>query len=389
MAEPDVHGYCDDRFAAVAEAFAENFRSRRELGASVALTIEGEKVVDLWGGHKTRDGDAWTEDTICVVFSSTKGATALCAHILIDRGLMVPETPVAEIWPEFATGGKEAVTVAMMLDHSAGVPAFREPLPENAIYDWDYMVARLAAEAPHWPPGTRHGYHGLTFGWTVGELVRRVSGKSLGAFFQDEIAQPLELEFWIGTPAAQHHRVSPVITERHPAGEALPPFLQAALKQKGSIASLFLRDSAGGLNSGYNTPEGLQAEIGAANGVTNGRGLAGMYAPLANGGGPLVSAETVARMSRVSTANHQDATLVIPTRFALGFMKAMDNRALGHESALIGESAFGHVGAGGSIGFADPAKRMSFGYVMNRKGLGLLLNERGQSLVDAAYDVVS
>jgi CubicO group peptidase (beta-lactamase class C family) len=385
MAEVAVNGHCDARFQQVADEFQANFAERGELGAAVAITVEGEKVVDLWGGTKSKSGDVWEEDTLVIVYSSTKGATALCAHILIDQGAFNLETPVAEIWPEFAQAGKENVTVAMMLDHSAAVPVFREPLKPHGILDWDYMVDRLAAEEAFWKPGTRNGYHGLNFGWTVGELVRRKSGKSLGTFFQDEIAAPLGLDFWIGLPAEMDERVADIQAYRHPAGSPLSPFLDAVINQKGSIAGLFMRDAGSQLAGGFASRVERAAEIGAANGFTNARGLAGMYAPLANDGGKLVSAKTAREMGRISMATHEDATLLIPTRFALGFMKSMDNRALGLESAILSEEAFGHVGAGGSIGFADPAKRMSFGYTMNRLGPGLLLNPRGQSLIDAAY----
>jgi CubicO group peptidase (beta-lactamase class C family) len=385
MAEVTINGHCDNQFARVSEEFEANFLDRGELGASLVITIEGEKVVDLWGGVKSENGAEWQENTLCVVFSSTKGATALCAHILIDQEVFQPATLVSDIWPEFAQGGKENTTVAMMLDHSAAVPVFREPLRPQGILDWDYMVGRLAAEEAFWKPGTRNGYHGLNFGWTVGELVRRRSGKSLGQFFQTEIAEPLGIDFWIGLPAALDDRVAAIKPYRHPAGAPLSPFLDAVINQKGSIAGLFMRDAGRQLAGGFAGRDERAAEIGAANGFTNARGLAGMYSPLANDGGKLVSAETVQNMGRISMATHEDATLMIPTRFALGFMKSMDNRALGLESAILSEDAFGHVGAGGSIGFADPARRMSFGYVMNKLGPGLLLNPRGQSLIDAAY----
>ncbi len=385
MADGAVSGYTDPLFQPVADAFAENFRERGELGASLAIAIEGETVVDLWGGLRSEGGEAWREDTVSVIFSATKGATALCAHLLIDRGAMALATPVVEIWPEYGAHGKAATTVAMLLDHSAGVPAFHDPLKPDGPLDWDYMVARLEAEPPFWPPGTRHGYHGLNFGWTVGELVRRLSGKSLGGFFQDEIARPLGLDFWIGTPAEIDPRIAPIETYKPPRGQPLTPFVEAILHQPGSPASCFMRDAGAGLSKGYASRVARAAEIPAANGISNGRGLARMYAPLANQGAGLVSPDTVRAMARCSAASHQDATLMIPTRFAAGFMTSMDNRARGFESAILGEAAFGHVGAGGSIGFADPDCRMSLGYTMNRRGPSLLLNPRGQALVDATY----
>ncbi|MGK2871806.1 MAG: serine hydrolase domain-containing protein [Alphaproteobacteria bacterium] len=383
-----VAGRYDARFKTVADRFAANFAELDELGASVCVTLNGETVVDLWGGRVVPDAPAaWNADTVSIVFSSTKGATALCAHILADRGQLDLDAPVAEYWPEFARKGKEKATVRMMLDHSVGVPVLRDPLAKGAVNDWDLMCERLADETPFWEPGLRHGYHALTFGWTVGELVRRVSGKSLGTFFRDEVAKPLSLDFWIGTPELIESRVSPIIQFKPAKGAPLSPLAELALADRSSIPALFLFND-GGFNP--NRRDCHASEIGAANGITNARGLAGMYAPLACGGAArgikLVSPESVARMGQVSMASHLDETLRVPTRFSLGFMKSMDNRARGNfGNMVLSERAFGHVGAGGSIGFADPGCGLSFGYTMNKMGDGLLLNERGQGLVDAAY----
>jgi CubicO group peptidase (beta-lactamase class C family) len=282
----------------------------------------------------------------------------------------------------------------MMLDHSAGVPALRAKVKGDGPYDWTYMTERLADEEPFWMPGTRNGYHGVTFGWTVGEIVRRASGKSLGTFFQDEVAKPLGLDFWIGLPEEIEPRVAPVLPHVYKPEDMQTPFLQDLATNRQSTAALFYFNIGAFMGGGANTRAGHAAEIGAANGITNARGLAGMYAPLANGGGKLVDGRTLARMGEVSMATHDDATLRIPTRFALGFMKSMDNRrrSLGArlfgedcDSVILGSAAFGHVGAGGSLGFADPAAGLSFGYTMNRMGPGLLMNGRGQPLVDAAY----
>ncbi|QQS13521.1 MAG: beta-lactamase family protein [Rhodospirillales bacterium] len=393
-----VEGVVASGFEAVADRFLANFRDRGEVGGSVCVTLGGETKVDLWGGladSKTRR--PWTRDTVATVFSCTKGATATCAHILASRGLLDLDAPVVELWPEFGSNGKERVTTRMMLDHSAGVPALRAPVAPERSYDWDYWTERLAAEAPFWQPGTRNGYHGFTIGWTAGEMVRRVAGVSLGTFFQREIAQPLGLDFWIGLPEAVEPRVAPVIPYVYKAAEAKTPFMED-LKRRDSIASLFFFNNGKWRSGGANSREGHAAEIGAANGVTNARGLAGLYAPLANGGAlgdvRLVDATALARMGEVSMATHDDATLRIPTRFALGYMKSMDNRRRSAAAALWGEdcdsvimgpAAFGHVGAGGSLGFADPAHGLSFGYAMNLMGPGLLMNGRGQPLVDAAY----
>jgi CubicO group peptidase (beta-lactamase class C family) len=382
-------------FERVAEAFRKNFDKNGEIGASVCLTVGGETVVDLWDGvADPKTGAAWTRDTVSIVFSCTKGATALCAHVLASRGKLDLDAPVVELWPEFGRHGKEHVTTRMMMDHSSAVPALRAPVKESGPYEWDYMTARLADEVPFWPPGTRNGYHGFTFGWTVGEMVRRASGKSLGTFFREEVAGPLGLDFWIGLPEEIEPRVAPITPYLYKAADAVTPFMRDLATDKQSIASLFFFNVGAWRTKGANARESHAAEIGAANGITNARGLAGMYAPLANGGAALVDAKTLARMGEVSMGTHDDATLRIPTRFALGFMKSMDNRRRSMaaklwgedcDSVILGSAAFGHVGAGGSLGFADPAAGLSFGYTMNRMGPGLLMNERGQALVDAAY----
>ncbi len=390
-----VEGSCKAGFERVAETFNRNFTEKGEVGASVCLTVGGETVVDLWGGIADPKTNApWQRDTVSIVFSCTKGATAICAHVLASRGKLDLDAPVAGLWPEFGQKGKGAVTTRMMLDHSAAVPALRAPVKDSGPYEWDYMTARLAEEEPFWVPGTRNGYHGFTFGWTVGEMVRRAGGRSLGTFFQEEIAKPLGLDFWIGLPEAIEPRVAPIAPYPYKAEQARTPFMRDLATDKQSIPFLFYMNNGAWRAGGANSRAGHAAEIGAANGITNARGLAGLYAPLANGGGRLVDGRTLARMGEVSMATHDDATLRIPTRFALGFMKSMDNRrrSLGArifgedcDSVILSSAAFGHVGAGGSLGFADPVAGLSFGYTMNRMGPGLLMNERGQPLVDAAY----
>jgi CubicO group peptidase (beta-lactamase class C family) len=376
-----VQGTFDPRFRAVADAFVANFLHHGEDGGSVCVTFEGEVVVDLWGG-------TFAEDTLVVTFSCTKGATAMCAHLLAARGELDLDGPVAEVWPEFAAHGKERATVRMMLDHSVGVPVFRGPVADDELYDWDRVVARLEAEEPFWEPGTRHGYHMLNFGWTVGELVRRVSGRSLGTFFREELAEPLGLDFWIGLPEALEPRVARIVPYVRSHGEPLNQFAKTLLADPTSIPALAMANTLAAFRP--NARECHAAEIGGGGGIGNARALAGLYAPLAVGGGDLFTPEHVHRMRRISTATNDDATLRIPTRFALGFMVSMDNRHVPTaDSVLLGEHAFGHVGMGGSIGFADPSIGLSLGYAMNRQGPGILLNERGQSLVDAAYACVT
>ncbi|WP_431854264.1 serine hydrolase domain-containing protein [Azospirillum sp.] len=379
-----VRGGVAPRFAPLAAAFVANFHERDEVGASLCVVQHGERVVDLWGGLADPDtGRPWEEDTVSIVFSNTKAATALCLHLLAERGRVDLDAPVAAYWPAYAQAGKGGTAVRMLLDHTAGVPALRAPLPDGAAFDWEHMAGRLAAEAPFWEPGTRTGYHGLTFGWLVGEVVRRVSGRSLGRFFAEEIAGPLGLDYWIGLPEAEEPRVAPIIPYRPAKGLPANRFEAAVAAEPDSVSALYFLNTGGWRPKGFNSRTGRAAEIGAANGVANARALAGFYAPLATGGGPLLRMDTVRAMAEISSATHDDATLRIPTRFAAGFMRSMDNRCRGLDSAVLPPGAFGHVGAGGSLGFADPGDGLSFGYTMNRMGGGLLLNERGQTLVDA------
>lgn len=390
-----VQGAAEARFAEVRDEFERNFAERGEVGASLCVTVDGEIVADLWGGIADRGtGATWTTDTIGVVWSSTKGAVALSAHILASRGDLDLGAPVASYWPEFAKNGKGDIPVRMLLNHQAGLAATRDALPMNGLCDWDLVTETLAAQEPLWEPGARNGYHALTFGHLVGEVVRRITGRSIGTFFREEVAGPLGLDFWIGLPEEHEHRVAPNISADPPSpGDPIPVFYQQALMDPASIPGMVVMNSGGFLfPEAVNTREVHAAEIPAANGITNARGLAGMYRALALGGSvdgvTLVRPEQVAIMGAVSSSTSLDATLQIPTRWTLGFTKTIDNRWLpGPEgdSIFLSEDAFGHPGMGGSIGFADPRARMSFAYTMNRQGTSLGIDDRCQSLIDAVY----
>ena len=354
-----IQGEYDEAFAGVAAAFERNFVEHQEVGASVCVMHEGKSVVDLWGGMSAPEQEVpWTKDTLCVIFSSTKGAVALAGHTLVSQGKLDLDAPVKDYWPEFAVNGKEEATVRMMFDHSVGVPAVREKLRDGGCCDWEYMTQQLADEAPFWEPGTRNGYHMISFGWTVGELIRRVSGESLGAYFQRAIAGPAGAQCWIGLPEELESSVAPVIAARPVRGAPMTAFVKALVNEPNSISSKAFYNQ-GGFKA--NSLACHRAEIGGAGGVSNGRGLARIYAPFGCGGEldghTYVDEATLARMQEVAVATHRDATLLIPSRFGLGFMKSMDNRRspeVGKDSAILGAQAFGHVGAGGSIGFADP-----------------------------------
>ncbi len=387
-----VEGYCAPDFRPLLDAFVENFESDDELGASLAIEIAGETVVDVWGGvADARTMRPWQRDTIGVVFSNTKAATALCVHLLQDEGLLDIDQPVSHYWPEFAQQGKGDVTVRMLLDHSAGLPALRDALPDGAAFDWGQMTERLAAEAPFWRPGTSVGYHGLTFGWLVGEVVRRVSEVSLGRFFRQRVAEPLGMDFWIGLPEAEEPRVAPIVPAP-PAPQPRNRFEQAVGSDPQSISARYFRNTGGWRPSGFNSRTGHAAEIGAAGGIANARALARMYSALAQGGEyagrRLLGRDTLMRAAEVSSATNEDLCLLVPTRFAAGFMRSMNNQRRGMDSASFGRDAFGHVGAGGSLGFAAPSHQLGFGYSMNRMGPGVLLNSRAERLLSALYAIL-
>jgi CubicO group peptidase (beta-lactamase class C family) len=319
-----------------------------------------------------------------MVHSATKGATALCAHVLAARGELDVDAPVARYWPEFAAAGKERIPVRMLLNHQAGLPAIDTPLRAEAGLDWQTMTDALARQAPHWEPGRLHGYHAITFGWLVGEVVRRISGRSPGRFFRDEIAEPRGLDFWIGLPEAEEPRVARLAPP--PAVDANDPF-GAALLEHGSLTRrAFMNPPTMFFSGGASFARRLRAaEIPAANGIANARGLAGLYAPLAARDGTLVDAETFARMTAVESEG-PDRIVIHPSRFTQGFMRSTVGGAVHRARLGPNDAAFGHVGAGGSLGMADPVAGVAIGYAMNRMGAEILLNERGQSLVHAVYD---
>jgi len=388
-----IQGHCDPRFQTVREEFERNFRDRGEVGASVCALVEGRTVVDLWGGFADRARtQPWEHNTLGVVWSCTKGVVALCAHVLVSRGLLDLDVPVARYWPEFVQNGKETIPVRWLLNHQAGIPGVHRQLRPGGLFDWDYTVETLAQETPFWEPGTRQGYHAFTFGHLVGEVVRRISGKELSAFFHDEIAGPLNLDFHLGLPETEESRVAPTIKpDAVPAGETPWRFLNRLNQEPESLQALIVHNT--GLRPGeIDSRKAHAAVLPSQGGITNARGLAGLYAPLALGGEKdgirLVDADTLQAMGAVSSASAVDAVLLIGLRFGLGFLKSSDNRRSppgATDSLILSESAFGHPGMGGSLGFADPLARLAFGYTMNKQGHGVLLNDRGQSLVDAVY----
>jgi len=383
-----IKGNCHEDFQEVAEVFAQNFDKYGELGSSVCVVVDGETTVDLWVGYKNEQRkDKWDENTLSVAFSSTKVALALCAHLLIDRGQLNSAEKVGKYWPEYAKKGKEDTTVEMILNHSAGLPALRAQVEEGGFFDWEYMVELLENEEPFWTPGEETGYHMMTTGWLIGELVRRVSGKSLGKFFNDEISEPYNLDYWIGLPESEDKRVAKVTPFKASPADKPSGFATAFRTDPTSMQRLSLTNTGG---YDYNAKETYRAEIGGVGGITNAHSLAKLLTPLAQNNGKLLSKGYVKRLSESNVKSDVDNMLLFPTNFSEGFMLHMDNRDIFEGeggSFIIGKNAFGHVGFGGSSAtFADPDYKMSFGYLVNKLGGEYLINERGQSLINASYN---
>ena len=378
-APTDVHGFVARGFEPVREAFARNFAQHGEIGAACCAYLRGEPVVDIHGGlADAATGRPWQADTLQLVFSATKGVTAACVLMLVERGAIDLDAPVARYWPEFAAGGKESIPVRWLLSHRAGLAAIEGDFTLEQALSWDPVVTALAAQAPLWEPGTKHGYHLRSYGWLLGELVRRVDGRTIGRFLADEIAGPLGLDLWIGLPAEQEQRVSRIVPPAPPA-----PDVQEMM------ARLFAPDTvAGRAFSGpsnlfhyddmWNRRELHAAELPSSNGIATARALARLYAALVGevDGIRLLRPGTVAAACATQSEGG-DAVLYLPTRFGLGFMLPP---AL---CPSAGGSAFGHPGAGGSLALGDPERGVGFAYVMNRMSLATAGDPRADGLVAA------
>jgi CubicO group peptidase (beta-lactamase class C family) len=389
MSTPTVYGHCDPRFGAVRERFLENFRERDEIGAAVAVVHGGERVVDLWAGHadpaRTRP---WQKNTLVHVYSTTKGMTALAAHRLADQGKLDLDAPVAEYWPEFAQAGKTEVPVRWLLCHRAGLQALRAWLPPESLYDWDAVCAALAAETPWFTPGEGFAYQPVTYGWLVGEVVRRVSGRSLGTYFREEIAEPLGADFHIGLRDSELTRCADITTIEPPA-ELKQDFASGTTPvDEPPLALLAFANPMG--TGDHNCEAHRRAEIPAINGHGGARGLAEIYGALANGGCrgnvSVLSKRAVDALS-VEHASGTEATVGMQVRVGPGFMLNGE----GPDAPIRftdGAHCFGHSGAGGSAAFADPDAGLGFAYVCNRLGPHLEIDPRARALIDACKEAL-
>ncbi|MHB1089782.1 MAG: serine hydrolase domain-containing protein [Ilumatobacteraceae bacterium] len=376
------------------EVFSQTLDSRQDIGAAVSLFHRGQCVIDLVGGYFDKEATKpYDHDTLQLVFSTTKGVTAIAVAICVERGLLSYEEPAALFWPEFAAAGKEHATVAQLLSHQVGLYTVDGPITLAEALDWNIITQRLAAAVPAFPIGSTHGYHALTFGWLAGELVRRVDGRNIGRFIEEEIANPLGVEIYVGLPEYLEPRVSPLNTGwPRVVGESART-ADPAVKKK--MEKILGPDTPGGkalsLNGAFSVAGGFNrrdvhaAEIPAANGISNARSLATMYAATmgevhgAHGPVRLVSPEMMIKMSTTVTPRDEaDVCLVIPTSFGMGFMTHNDF------IPYSGPGTFGHPGAGGSVSFADPAREMSFSYVMNKMSEALVGDQRSAYLIAAA-----
>ena len=396
----EIRGTVEAGYEPVREAFERNFVENGDIGAGFCLYVDGAKVVDLTGGVRDTDGTAYDDTTLQLVFSSTKGVTATCAHLLAQRGELDLDAPVADYWPEFSAAGKADIPVRWLLSHQAGLVDVDRAMTVEEALDWTTICDALADSPPLWEPGTGYGYHAVTYGWLVGEVVRRVAGVDFGEFVRREISEPLGLDLWVGLPDGEQHRVSPLINSGmpglptpEPAGDtdsrtdapSLVGMLDMLLGE-GNLLGRALTAPGGAFadDQVWNEARVRSAQIPAANGVTNAASLARMYAALVSevDGVRLLDADTLERAIAPQVSGPSTVPLLdIP--FALGFMTHSPL------SPLLDGRSFGHYGAGGSLGFADPDRRVAGAYVMNAAQLAIAGDARTLGLLAAVDQVVN
>ncbi len=370
-----IEGYFAPEFAPVAEAFAQILQQPEQRGAALCVQIAGDTVIDIWGGIQDRVGQQpWQRDTLVNVFSCGKPLLAVVILQLVQEGKLQLDAPMADYWPEFAVLGKETITVRQLLSHQAGLPAIEQQLPAEALYDWSAMTEALEQQQPWWPPGTAHGYAPMTYGWLLGELIQRVDGRSAGKAIAQRISEPLGLGFYVGVPDSDLARISDTSRIKGAQGDTQAQRLLQAIMQPQSMTSRAFANPPSILNSS-NKPEWRKLEQPAATGHSDARALAGFYMALLQG--RLLDAELLEQMQQ-EHAYGADKTLLTTTRFGLGCMLEQADNA--SASYALGAQAFGHPGAGGSLGCADPELELSMAFVTNSLDLYVLTDPRAQWL---------
>jgi CubicO group peptidase (beta-lactamase class C family) len=390
-----AQGASSPGFEEVQAEFSKNFEARNELGAACAVYHRGQKVVDLWGGYRdARSRAPWQEDTMVVVFSTTKGLSAMVMAVAHSRGWFELDQPVAAYWPEFGQHGKERITVRQLLAHEAGLSAIDEPLDASKLADLDFMSAAIAKQAPSWEPGTKHGYHGLSLGWFQNELIRRIDPqhRSLGRFFHEEIAERLKIEFYIGLPREVPEERVATIKAFHPARMLLhlnkmPIGMELALMCPWSLTYRSLMNPRLHTPGDISNPEYRVVEFPSANGIGEARAIARAYSAFATGGQELgIKPETMRELTAPAVAPPEgsfDAVMKIETMFSFGFFRPCRSFPYGSSART-----FGHHGAGGSVGFADPDEQIGYAYVTNKMGFHMFNDPREIALREACYRAV-
>jgi len=380
----EIHGFCNRRFVAVKEAFAKSFREGKEIGASCAVTIDGQFVIDIWAGYSDANQTRpWRKNSIVNVWSTTKVMTALCAHMLVDRGLLDLDAPVAKYWPEFAQAGKEKLPVKYLLSHTSGLAGWDQAISITDLYDWDYLCELLAKQSPWWEPGTCAGYHALSFGYLIGEVVRRITGKSLGTFFREEVAEPLHADFHIGLPTKFDLRVADLINYPAPIHGDTNYIDPEWVKVNFPIHVKTFVDSPVISEEEIRSRRWRAAEIPSSNGHGNARSVARVASVLACGGE--VNGIRLLSLSAIEKSIEQqfygtDLALMQPIRWGLGWGLNSPERPISPNPR-----SFYWSGAGGSVVIMDLDARLSYAYVMNKMEPGVAVKSRSMNLTEALY----
>ena len=371
-----VHGWCAPHFEPVREAFAALLTQGQQRGGAVCIQIAGESVVDIWGGVAGQSSEQlWQKDTLVNLFSCTKTFTAVAALQLVAEGALDLDAPAAELWPEFAQQGKSCITLRQLLCHRAGLPAIRSPLPAEALYNWPQMTQALVREQPWWLPGTHQGYAPMTYGWLVGELIQRADGRAVGEAISARVAHPINLDFHLGLAEQDLPRVAFLSRGRNDFGDAAAQRLMKVAQTAPQSLTALSFNNPPGLMQSANKREWQCFVQPATNGHGNARTLANFYSALLDN--KLLNHKQLTDMRREHSIG-EDLTLLAHTRFGLGCWldQSIENATFG-----LGSNSFGHPGAGGCLGFADPDREVGFGFVTNTLGPYVLMDPRAQMLV--------